>query len=94
MFYGTEDKPMTLLELKNARDVCRFCPARTDCLVDALKENERFGIWGGFTTPERDRIIAKHGSAKLTGVGRVAAALPAVLAAMRTGELEHQVVML
>jgi hypothetical protein len=32
------------------------CEVRADCLAHALDEPERFGIWGGTSTPERRRI--------------------------------------
>ena len=39
-----------------AKRVCRRCFVRTQCLDDALARNERFGILGGLSVPERDRI--------------------------------------
>lgn len=40
---------------KLARAVCADCPVRQACLEDALSRNERYGIWGGKTTRERDK---------------------------------------
>lgn len=42
-----------------ARAVCRACPVRPACLEDAIGRNERFGIWGGKSTPQRD-VIARR----------------------------------
>ena len=37
-----------------AREVCRRCPVRSDCLEFALLHRERGGVWGGMTQEERD----------------------------------------
>lgn len=42
-----------------ARDVCRSCPVRGECLDYALRAKERFGMWGGLTPIERLRIERK-----------------------------------
>lgn len=36
-----------------AKRVCRRCPVRDECLETALRNDERFGIWGGMTEKER-----------------------------------------
>lgn len=59
-FYGPERtpaQPMTVRELNDARDVCRYCPVRPDCLAEALLTDEPVGVWGGFTRPERERML-------------------------------------
>lgn len=38
----------------HAKQLCQSCAVRVECLKSALTRNERFGIWGGFTTDERD----------------------------------------
>jgi WhiB family transcriptional regulator, redox-sensing transcriptional regulator len=40
-----------------AKSICSSCPVRIPCLVDALECNERYGIWGGLTTEERDELV-------------------------------------
>lgn len=39
-----------------AQQVCMACPVRTDCLTEALENNERHGIWGGTTETQRRRL--------------------------------------
>lgn len=39
-----------------AKKLCGICPARKACLEYALIANEQFGIWGGLTSRERDRL--------------------------------------
>lgn len=40
----------------SAKDVCRGCVVRTECLEYALINGEKFGIWGGLSERERRRI--------------------------------------
>lgn len=37
--------------------VCRSCPVTAECLQFALDGREAYGLWGGLTTPERDRLL-------------------------------------
>lgn len=39
-----------------AKEVCRGCVVREDCLEYALANGEKFGIWGGMSERERRRI--------------------------------------
>jgi len=41
---------------KEAKEVCRGCVVREDCLEYALSNGEKFGIWGGMSERERRRI--------------------------------------
>ena len=36
-----------------AKSVCFECEVRSHCLSEALKSDEKFGIWGGLTERER-----------------------------------------
>lgn len=39
-----------------AREVCRGCVVREECLEYALTTGQKFGIWGGLSERERRRI--------------------------------------
>jgi WhiB family redox-sensing transcriptional regulator len=41
---------------REAKEVCRGCVVREDCLEFALATGEKFGIWGGMSERERRRI--------------------------------------
>jgi WhiB family redox-sensing transcriptional regulator len=41
---------------KEARQVCSGCVSRGPCLAYALDENIEFGIWGGKSRRERERM--------------------------------------
>ncbi len=41
---------------KAAKEICRGCVVRMECLEYALTNGEKFGIWGGMSERERRRI--------------------------------------
>ena len=41
--------------IRKAKEICETCPVKQDCLDWALK-HEDYGLWGGFTPGQRDRI--------------------------------------
>ena len=41
---------------REAKNVCRGCVVREECLEYALSTGEKFGIWGGLSERERRRI--------------------------------------
>lgn len=49
-FPGTEDEALP------AKTICSTCPVRVACLAFALERKERFGVWGGLTERERNRL--------------------------------------
>jgi hypothetical protein len=43
-------------QVKMAKEACRKCPVADKCLEFAVRNKERFGVWGGFTPRERNKI--------------------------------------
>ena len=41
---------------REAKEVCRGCVVRDDCLDFAIANGEKFGIWGGMSERERRRL--------------------------------------
>ena len=41
---------------REAKEVCRGCVVREDCLEFAIANSEKFGIWGGMSERERRRV--------------------------------------
>ena len=41
---------------REAKEVCRGCVVREECLEYALDNGEKFGIWGGLSERERRRL--------------------------------------
>lgn len=46
-------------EQRRAKVLCTRCPARTECLAEALDNRIEFGVWGGMTERER-RALLRH----------------------------------
>lgn len=50
---------------REAKEVCRGCVVREECLEYAISYGERFGIWGGMSERER-RLLRKSRAAATT----------------------------
>ena len=49
---------------REAKEVCRGCVVREECLEYALTNGEKFGIWGGLSERERRRIRRQRALAR------------------------------
>lgn len=49
---------------REAKEVCRGCVVRKDCLEYALANFEQFGIWGGMSEHQRRHLRVKRRSAR------------------------------
>src|SRR5262245_61753874 len=49
---------------REAKEVCRGCVVRAECLEYALVNGEKFGIWGGMSERERRRIRRQRALAR------------------------------
>jgi WhiB family redox-sensing transcriptional regulator len=49
---------------REAKEVCRGCVVREECLEYALRNGEKFGIWGGMSERERRRIRRQRALAR------------------------------
>jgi WhiB family redox-sensing transcriptional regulator len=45
-------------EQAEAKAMCHRCPVAAHCLVDAIRNNEKFGIFGGTSPADRRRLKA------------------------------------
>ncbi|MEU8515060.1 WhiB family transcriptional regulator [Kitasatospora sp. NPDC048722] len=43
-----------------AKAVCAGCPVRIECRRYALQTREPYGVWGGLTEDERQRLLARR----------------------------------
>jgi WhiB family redox-sensing transcriptional regulator len=41
---------------RDAKRICTSCDVRAECLEYALRNDERFGIWGGLSERERRKL--------------------------------------
>ena len=56
---------------KEAKEVCRGCVVRDDCLEYALDHGEKFGIWGGMSERERRRLRRQRALARKAAAGEL-----------------------
>lgn len=54
---------------REAKEVCRGCPVREECLEFSLQNSEKFGIWGGLSERERRRIRRQRAQAARAAIG-------------------------
>ena len=59
---------------REAKEVCRGCVVRDDCLEYALQNGEKFGIWGGMSERERRRIRRQRNAERQAGLTEIASA--------------------
>ena len=48
--------------LREAKAICARCTVQPACLLDALNNGERWGIWGGLTPEERHKLARGRAS--------------------------------
>lgn len=62
-FFGVaENAAMSAVEVERSKKMCKVCPVRRECLKAALSGEEDWGVWGGYTAPERKRAVEAFGS--------------------------------
>src|ERR1700716_2177658 len=54
---------------REAKESCRGCVVREDCLEYALANGEKFGIWGGLSERERRRLRRRRALARRAQAG-------------------------
>ncbi|MBK6761790.1 MAG: WhiB family transcriptional regulator [Micrococcales bacterium] len=53
LFFPLGDSGPALLQIEDAKTVCRTCTVASDCLTWALESGQEAGIWGGMSEAER-----------------------------------------
>ncbi|MDX2343393.1 MAG: WhiB family transcriptional regulator [Acidimicrobiia bacterium] len=48
--------PVTPEGEREAIRICQGCPVQADCLEFAIEARIRFGVWGGLTEKQRQRV--------------------------------------
>ena len=49
-----------------AKNICRRCLVKVECLRSALANDERFGVWGGLSERERRRLRGRAADGAVT----------------------------
>ena len=56
LFFPVGTTGMALVQIENAKAVCRSCDAMDACLEFALQTNQESGVWGGTSEEERRKL--------------------------------------
>lgn len=56
LFFPSGNTGSALVQVEQAKAVCRECPVITECLDWALDTGQHNGVWGGKSEDERRRI--------------------------------------
>ena len=56
LFFPVGTTGAALIQIEQARAVCRICPVQSACLEFALATNQDSGIWGGTSEEERRHL--------------------------------------
>lgn len=56
LYYPSPEDMDSNKRLKFVRHICNTCKVKKECLEYALTTRESHGVWGGLTTPERERL--------------------------------------
>lgn len=53
LFFPVGNTGAALLQIEEAKAVCRRCPSQPQCLQWALESGQDSGVWGGLSEDER-----------------------------------------
>ncbi|MBD3934846.1 WhiB family transcriptional regulator [Streptomyces chumphonensis] len=53
LFFPVGNTGPALLQIEEAKRVCRSCPVQEQCLLCALETRQDYGVWGGASEDER-----------------------------------------
>jgi WhiB family redox-sensing transcriptional regulator len=56
LFFPVGTTGQALVQIEQAKAICRSCPAMTECLEYALSTNQDSGVWGGTSEEERRKL--------------------------------------
>jgi WhiB family redox-sensing transcriptional regulator len=69
VFFGSsspEERPAyTLSSIRRARAICSACPVFNECLTQAIKQREDYGLWAGTTMRQRRELFRRIDAGEL-----------------------------
>ena len=69
LFFPIGNTGPAILQIEEAKKVCRRCEVREQCLAWALEAGQDHGVWGGMSEDERRALKRRNARAKVrTGV--------------------------
>lgn len=60
LFFPVGNSGPALLQIAEAKTVCRRCPVISDCLTWALDTGQDAGVWGGMSEDERRALKRRN----------------------------------
>ncbi|MEU7031422.1 WhiB family transcriptional regulator [Streptomyces sp. NPDC046275] len=73
LFFPVGNTGPALLQIEEAKAVCRRCPVLEQCLVWALEYGQDSGVWGGLSEDER-RAMKRRAARNRARAGKGTAA--------------------
>ncbi|HEY9376096.1 MAG TPA: WhiB family transcriptional regulator [Jiangellaceae bacterium] len=64
LFFPIGNTGPALLQIEEAKSVCRRCPVREECLQFALETGQDAGVWGGLSEDERRALKRRNARAR------------------------------
>ncbi|MCX5066606.1 WhiB family transcriptional regulator [Micromonospora lupini] len=64
LFFPIGTTGPALLQVEQAKAVCRRCPVADQCLSWAMESGQEFGVWGGMSEEER-RAAQRRGGLRI-----------------------------
>lgn len=68
LFFPIGTSGPALLQVEQAKAVCRRCSVTDQCLAQALERGEDAGVWGGMSEDER-RTVKRRGGLRVLRSG-------------------------
>lgn len=66
LFFPVGTTGPAIVQIENAKAVCRQCEAQADCLEYAIATNQDSGIWGGTSEEERRKLRKQYAAQRRT----------------------------
>jgi len=67
LFFPIGNTGPALLQIEDAKIVCRTCAVAAQCLQWALENNQDSGVWGGLSEDERRSLKRRTARARRAG---------------------------
>jgi WhiB family transcriptional regulator, redox-sensing transcriptional regulator len=64
LFFPIGNTGPALLQIEQAKSVCRRCPVMQECLAWALEGGQDAGVWGGLSEDERRALKRRNARAR------------------------------
>ena len=64
LFFPIGNTGPALLQIEEAKSICRICPVIEECLAWALESGQDSGVWGGLSEDERRALKRRNQRAR------------------------------